>query len=53
MGHLLRGEDDEPVQRAWGLEVDGIRGKGRPKTSWKDMVKRERERKIGLNEEDA
>ena len=24
MGHVLRREDDEPVKRAWDLEVDGL-----------------------------
>ena len=52
MGHVLRREDDEPVKRAWDLEVDSIRGKGRPKITWKDMVKKESS-KVGLNEEDA
>ena len=27
-------ENDEMVERAWDLEMDGIRGKGRPKISW-------------------
>ena len=45
-------ENDEPVKCAWDLEVDGIRGKGRPKISWKDMVKKVSS-KVGLNEEDA
>ena len=40
MGHMLR-EDAEPVKRAWNLEVDGIRGKERPKITWKDTVKKE------------
>ena len=39
MGHMLRRKDDKPVKRAWGLEVDGIRGKRRRKITWKDMVK--------------
>ena len=52
MGHVLRKEDNEPVKRAWDLEVDDIRGKGRPKIAWKDMVTKE-SCKVGLNEEDA
>ena len=27
MGHMLKREGNEPVKRAWDLEVDGIRGK--------------------------
>lgn len=41
MGHELREEDDEPVKRVWDLEVDDIRGEGRPKISWKEMMKKE------------
>ena len=52
MGHVLRREEDEPVKKAWDLHVDGIRTKGRPKVSWKDMVKKEC-RRVGLKEEDA
>ena len=35
--HVEEG-DEEPGKRAWDLKVDGIRGKGRPKITWKDMV---------------
>ena len=52
MGHVLRREDDEPLKRAWDLEVDGTRGKGGPKISWKDVVEKESSN-VGLNEEDA
>ena len=33
MGHVMRRGDDElaPVKRVWDLEVDGIRGKRRPR----------------------
>ena len=40
------------MKRAWDLVVHGIRGKGRPKIAWKDMVKKESS-KVGLNKEDA
>ena len=46
MGHVLRRDKDEPVKRAWNLEIAGEREKGRPKMTWKDMVKKE-SRKIG------
>ena len=38
MGQVLRRDDDAPVKRVRDLEVDGIRGKGRPNMSWKAMV---------------
>ena len=47
MGHLLRREGDEPVKKAWDLEVEGLRGKGRPKITWKVMVKKESS-KVGV-----
>ena len=47
MGHVLRREDDETVKRVWDLEVDGIRGKGKPNISWKDLMKKESS-KVGL-----
>ena len=52
MGYVLRRDTDEPVKRAWSLEFAGKREWGRPKMTWKDMVKRE-SRKIGLDERDA
>lgn len=52
MAHVVRREDDESMKRAWDLEVDGLRGKGRPKISCKDMVQKESS-KIVLNEDDA
>ena len=47
MGHVLRRDKDEPVKRAWSLEISGKRERGRPKMTWKDMVK------IGLDERHA
>ena len=52
MGHVLRRDKDEPVKRVWNLEIAGKRERGRPKMTWKDMVKKE-SRKIGLDERDA
>ena len=52
MGHVLKRDKDEPVKRAWSLEISGKIERGRPKMTWKDMVKRE-SGKIGLVERDA
>ena len=40
------------VKRVWNLEINGKREMGRPKMTWKDIVKKE-SRKIGLDERDA
>ena len=37
-GHVLRKDEAEGVKRAWNLEVDGRRGRGRPKLTWKSIV---------------
>ncbi|XP_033110260.1 uncharacterized protein LOC117111447 [Anneissia japonica] len=49
MGHVLRKDEGDPVKRAWHLEIKGRRVRGRPKVTWKDMVKKE-SAKIGLEE---
>ncbi len=49
MGHVLRRNTEDPIRRAWNIEVDGRRGRGRPKMTWKEGVSREA-RKIGLKE---
>ena len=52
LGHVLRSEDDDPIKIVWRLEEDVVRGRGRPKMTWKDNMKREAKR-CGLKEEDA
>ena len=52
MGHVLRREDNNPIKMAWQLDEDVVRGRGRPKMTWKDNIKKEA-RKCGLKEEDA
>ena len=41
MGHVLRREDDNPIKMAWQLDEDVVRGRGRPKMTWKDNIKKE------------
>ena len=31
LGHVVRKEDDDCVKQGWRFEVDGSRGRGRPK----------------------
>ena len=49
---MLRKRDDEGVKRVWNLEVEGKRGRGRPKLSWKEVVMKASQ-KLGLGVEDA
>ena len=45
-------EDEDPIKMAWELDESVMMGRGRPKMTWKDNVKREA-RKYGLREDDA
>ena len=38
---MLRKNDDECVKKAWSFELEGSRGKGRPKLDWKTMMEKE------------
>ena len=39
LDHILRKGDDECVKQAWNFEIEGSRGRGRTKMSWKSMIK--------------
>ena len=52
LGHVLRKDDDDWVKRSMSLEVDGKRGRGRPRLTWIKMVERDM-RERGLVKEDA
>lgn len=52
MGHGLLMEDDGPVERAWDLELNGMRRNIRSMLTRKSMMKKEND-KEGSNEEDA
>ena len=51
-GHVLRREDEHALRRAFEFEVDGSRGRGRPKKTWKTQVVEE-SRRVGLGRGDA
>jgi len=38
-GHVLRKEDDDWVKKCMEYEVQGPRPRGRPKSTWKEVVK--------------
>ena len=38
LGHEVRKEDDDCVKQAWRFEVEGSRGRGRPRLTWKGMM---------------
>ena len=44
--------NEDSIKMAWELDESVARGRGRPKMTWKDNIKREA-RKCGLREEDA
>ena len=45
--NVVRKRDNECVKQAWRFEVDGSRGRGRPRLAWKSMMKNLC-RKLGL-----
>jgi len=49
-GHVLPRDEGDVLRRALEFEVDGKRGKGRLKVTWKGQVEKEM-RKIGLQAE--
>ena len=38
LGHVVRKEDDDCVKQAWRFEVEGSRGRRRPRLTWKGMM---------------
>ena len=38
-GHVLRKDDDDWVQKCMEYEVEGSRPRGRPKRTWKEVVR--------------
>ena len=38
LGHVVRKRNDECVKQAWRFEVEGSRGRGRPRLTWKRMM---------------
>jgi len=51
-GHVLRKDDDDWVKKCMDYEVEGPRPRGRPKRTWKEVVREDcKTRK--LNKEDA
>jgi hypothetical protein len=47
-GHVLRKGETDWVKRNMDVEVEGIQGRGRPKLTWREVVRR-----LGLNEGEA
>ena len=51
-GHVLRRDEGDVLREALQFEVDGRRGRGRPRNTWKKQVEKEMKR-AGLRREDA
>ena len=52
LGHVLQKDDGDWVKRSMSLEVEGTRGRGRPRMTWSQVVERDM-RECGLKREDA
>ena len=51
-GHVLRKDDDDWVKKCMEHEVEGSRPRGRPKKTWKGVVREDCQARK-LNKEDA
>ena len=52
LSHVVKKGDDGCVKQAWWFEVDGCKGRGRRKLTWKSMMEN-LFRRLGLGLEDA
>ena len=52
LGHVLRKDEYDWVRRSMSLEVNGNRGRGRPKLTWQNVVTRDM-KACGLRQEDV
>ena len=49
-GHVLRKEDNDWVKKCMGYEVEGAFARGRPKKTWREIVKRDcQARKLNMD----
>ena len=51
-GHVLRKEDDDGVKKCMEYEVEGPRPRGRPKRTWREVVREDCHARK-MNKEDA
>jgi len=51
-GHVERKNEEDWVKRCTGLQVSGMRRKGRPRKTWAKVVEEDME-ELGLDREDA
>ena len=52
MGHVLRKKEDDWVRKSMKMEVEGSRGRGRPRMTWEKVVERDMKAR-GLERKDA
>ena len=51
-GHVERREEDHYLKRVANMEIPGRRRRGRPKTRWKDSVRRDM-KEVGVTSDEA
>uniref|UniRef100_A0A8D8QY66 Endonuclease-reverse transcriptase n=1 Tax=Cacopsylla melanoneura TaxID=428564 RepID=A0A8D8QY66_9HEMI len=51
-GHILRRNSDSLIKSIWEADINGTRGRGRPRLRWKDQIRKDMEQ-IDITEEDA
>ena len=47
-GHVLRKEDNDWVKKCMEYEVEGAKPRGRPKKTWREIVKQETQLKLAV-----
>lgn len=52
LGHVLRKDDDDWVKRTLTYEVEGMRGRGRPRKTWSQVLEKDM-KECGMRREDA
>ena len=52
LGHVLRKDENDWVKKCMDFEVEGTRGRGRPKMTWCEVIEKDM-RERGMKREDA
>ena len=52
LGHVLRIDEDDWLKKCMNFEVEGIKGRGRPKMTWSEVIEKDM-RERGMKKDDA